>query len=79
MPENQEVLHLWQSIRTQWRAAGFGLVGLDYPAVRGEAEKIGINTDTCNWRKIQALERCELKIQSEGTGNGSKDSSKGDR
>jgi hypothetical protein len=60
MPENDEALELWLAVRTQWRAAGFGLVGLDYPAVERMAERLEIELSFCMLRKIQALERYSL-------------------
>lgn len=53
---NRDALDLWRAVRTQWRASGFGLIGLDYPAVRQEAEEMGIDFSVCNKGKIKALE-----------------------
>lgn len=53
-------MELWQHVCTQWRATGFGLLGLDYPAVRTEARHLGIHISYSLMRKLQALERFEL-------------------
>jgi len=57
MPENDDTWELWQSIATQWRAGGMGLVGLDYPAVALVAELLEIDFDSVMIKKIGAMER----------------------
>lgn len=52
-------------MQTQWRTTGFGLVGLDYQAVSQMAEQLKIPLTTCNFKKIQALERVVLNKQAE--------------
>lgn len=59
-PENEDAWDLWQAVNTQWRASGFGLVGLDYPAVWQTAEILEIEVTKPLFKKIQALERFEL-------------------
>ena len=54
---------LWLAVQTQWRAGGFGIVGLDYPALFQIAERMGIEVSVCTMKKIQALERGELEKQ----------------
>lgn len=57
---NRQAMDFWLHVRTQWRAGGFGLVGLDYPAIRGEARALGLVCSLGLMRKLQALERFEL-------------------
>lgn len=63
MPENMEVLELWQDVSTQWRGAGMTIIGLDYFEVRIRAKELDIELSECVWRKIRKLERMELKNQ----------------
>ncbi len=58
-PVNFEILELWQSIETQWRA-GYALIGLDYSEVRNEAKRLDIELSECEWRKIKVLEKWVL-------------------
>ncbi len=58
--ENLEAMELWRSVMTQWRAGGFGLIGLDYAAVQVVARLLGIELSVCTLAKIQALEAFEL-------------------
>lgn len=47
---------------TQWRAGGFGVIGLDYPAMEWTSQRLCPRVDV-DWRmlrKLQALERFEL-------------------
>ncbi len=60
MPENEEAWELWLEVRTQWRTAGFGVIGLDYTAVYREAERLEIDLSPCMMKKIKALESFEL-------------------
>lgn len=61
MPGNQEAWFLWMNAKTQWRAGGLGVVGLDLPAVRMVAGMLGIRWSLGLMRKVQALERHELE------------------
>ncbi len=61
MPENEEAFGLWLSVRTQWRAGGMGVIGLDYAEVRFWADYMGIDLSGSVWNKIQALERWQLR------------------
>jgi len=67
LPQNLEVLELWQDVSTQWRGAGMGIVGLDYREVRTRARKLDVELSECVWRKIRMLERIELKKQNKGS------------
>jgi hypothetical protein len=60
MPENEDVLELMLSVRTQWRGAAFGIIGLDYVALHNEANNLGIDRTPCLMGKIRALESLEL-------------------
>lgn len=60
LPINQDVWQVWVSVQTQWRAGGFGLIGLDYVAVEAEAERQEIELSRCDWLKLKALEHYEL-------------------
>lgn len=53
---NRDALDLWRAVLTQFRSSGFGVVGLDYVAVKQQAELMDIELDFCTMRKIQALE-----------------------
>ena len=50
-------------VQTQWRASGFGLVGLDYNAVLKMAELAEIPLTVPTLHKIQALEGAVLESQ----------------
>lgn len=65
MPENLEVIELWQDVSTQWRGAGMGIVGLDYGEVRIRAKELDIELSECVWSKVRMLERVELKMQNQ--------------
>jgi hypothetical protein len=52
-------------VQTQWRASGFGLIGLDYHAVFKMAEISDIPLTLPNMHKIQSLERAVLDRQAE--------------
>jgi len=69
LPENLEVLELWQDVSTQWRGSGLGVIGLDYREVRIRAGELDVERSECVWRKIRILERIELnKQRSEDSG-----------
>ena len=57
MKENRDAWDLWMPTQTQWRASGFGLVGLDYPVVFDMADRLGIKMNYPMLRKMQVLER----------------------
>jgi hypothetical protein len=65
MPGNLDVWDLWQSAATQWRASGFGLIGLDYPAVRFVAGLVGVTLNDAVLQKLQVLEGLTLMSQME--------------
>lgn len=60
IPENEDAVELMQAVHTQWRGAGFGVIGLDYITVYAESERIGIDLSPCLMNKIRALEYFEL-------------------
>ena len=66
MPENEEVLEFWLEIRTQWRVGISGPVGLDYPAVYAEAERLEVDLSGCLMKKIKALEQAAIKQKPRG-------------
>jgi hypothetical protein len=68
-PGNVEPWELWLACKTQWRAAGFGLIGLDLPAVKVVAHTLGIQWSASLLQKIQALERYELRQMKKDRGN----------
>jgi hypothetical protein len=75
---NMEAMGFWLHVQTQWRAGGFGPVGLDYPAVRGEARALGLYLNHGLMRKLQAMERHILKKNApEKDGNAIKGGNKG--
>ncbi len=61
MPQNSEVWLLWQKVNTQWRAGGFSIIGLDYPAVIQIAEIYNIDITIALIEKIRALEAFEIE------------------
>ena len=61
MTENTEAMQLWLSVRTQWRAGGMGVIGLDYAEVRRWARDLDIILSPGMWSKIRCLEFCALK------------------
>lgn len=63
LPENEEAFDLWMEVRTQFRGAGFSIIGLDYQAVRDEAEDMGLSFSGSLKRKIKALERHTVESQ----------------
>lgn len=65
MPGNAEAWTLWDFVSTQWRAGGFGVIGLDYGAVRRMARDLGIAWSIGMIRKMRALERTCLERASE--------------
>lgn len=71
-PENEEAFELWLSVRTQWRASGFGLVGLVYSEVRAAARRLDIDLSPCTDRKIRVLEAETLAMQAEAKKPGGK-------
>ena len=67
---NREAFILWMAVKTQWRSAGLGLIGLDYDAVEREAARQGVLLreksgafNRCLWKKIKVLEAYELERQ----------------
>ena len=61
LPENESTWRLWTAAQTQWRAAGWGLIGLDYPAVEQLGQWLGIDLRVPSvLRGIQALESAYL-------------------
>jgi hypothetical protein len=64
LPENLDAWDLWLSVQTQWRASGFGIIGLDYLALQQEADRLEIDLSICTMAKIRALEAYTLKQQS---------------
>lgn len=61
MEENNEALELYVSVRTQWRGAGMGIIGLDYVALHQAARRLEIDLSPCVMAKISALEAHELE------------------
>ena len=57
---------MWLHANTQWRAAGLGLIGLDYLAVKAVARDLGIEWTAGMWRKMLALERFETSREGAG-------------
>lgn len=70
-PENRDAMRLWLAAGTQWRSAGFGLVGLDYAALALVAGLLRppVDLDPHCFDKIQALERFELARAAKGKGS----------
>ena len=65
VPEAAEAWDLWTMVQTQWRASGFGLIGLDYPAVRLVAESVGILWTGDLLSQIRAMESKTMEWQNE--------------
>jgi len=64
LPENVDWWALWSAVQTQWRASGFGLIGLDYVAARCVAETMGLTWDEDALVMLSLLEAKELRAQS---------------
>jgi hypothetical protein len=61
MAENSEAWELWLTVQTQWRAGGFGILGLDYGCLMKMAGLLRIGLTPALLKKIQALEASTLK------------------
>ena len=66
-PTNRDVWSLWAASSTQWRASGFGVVGLDYLALDWVAARIGVKVTPLVFDRIRLLEGRELARQAEAT------------
>ena len=62
---NIDIWELWQAVATQWRASGFGLVGLDYPSVQLVACLLGVTLNDAALQRIQLLESWTLTKMAE--------------
>jgi hypothetical protein len=62
-PENTDAMQLWLAVRTQWRAGGMGVVGLDYAEVRRWARDLDMALSPGLWSKSRRLEYFELERQ----------------
>jgi len=62
---NADAWELWQAVQTQWRASGFGLIGLDYPAAFKVAETMGVKMTESVLDKLRQCEAVVLVAQSE--------------
>jgi hypothetical protein len=65
IPEASDAWDLWTMVQTQWRASGFGLIGLDYPAVRLVAEAMEIAWTGDLLSQIRAMESKTLEWENE--------------
>lgn len=54
------MLDLWRHVGTQWRGAGFGIIGLDWPAVLRIAALLDLRISRHDFLKLRALEDMEL-------------------
>lgn len=63
--ENEQALRLWGEIQTQWRATGFGVVGMDWPAAFAVARVLRVPVTERLFKKLRALERAELEHMAE--------------
>jgi hypothetical protein len=61
MEQNEEAWELWSEVKTQWRASGFSILGLAYPSLYLEAERLQIKLTPRTMRKIKALEAACLR------------------
>lgn len=59
--ENEVAYFLWRHLSTQWRVAAYGVIGLDYVAMRTEAAAMHIDITPAVLNKIKALELSELE------------------
>ena len=66
--ENEEALRLWGEIQTQWRATGFGVVGMDWPAAFAVARVLHVPVTERLFKKLRALERAELERLADAAG-----------
>lgn len=70
LAENVPVLELFARCCTQWRTSGFGVTGLDYPALYLVAQTLNVPVTRTLLDKIRRLERAELARMNERAGNG---------
>ena len=61
MEANEEAWELWSEVKTQWRSSGFSILGLDYPSLYLEADRLQIPLTPRMMRKIKALEAACLR------------------
>lgn len=74
LPENLDALELWLAVQTQWRASGFGIIGLDYSVLQREADRLEIELSICTMNKVKALEAYTLrKIHRNAEGDDKRD------
>jgi len=69
MDENRDAWDLYCAMQTQWRASGFGVIGLDYAQIWPVAELLEIDVTQDVFRKIRLLEAEELKKQTAAARN----------
>ncbi|MCP3943225.1 MAG: DUF1799 domain-containing protein [Desulfobacteraceae bacterium] len=63
---NFDAWAIWREIKTQWRAGGMGIIGLDYKEARQAARELGIKYSPRMRKKIQAMERTVLESVNTG-------------
>lgn len=66
--ENETALRVWDEIQTQWRATGFGVVGMDWPAAFVIARVLHVPMTDRLFKKLRALERLELERLADAAG-----------
>ena len=64
--ENMPVLRFWPNVCTQWRAGGFSVVGMDWPAVLQVADFLGVQLTRHDFAKLRHIESMELQRLSKG-------------
>lgn len=69
MPENREVIELWNYCATQWRVSMAGRIGLDYNVVFKMAKILGIEVIPGLIKKMQILEQMTLENDLKGANN----------
>ena len=66
MKVNEDAWHLWSLVQTQYRASGFGLIGLDYSTLFELADRFAFDLNPAMLEKIRALEMKVLEGQGKG-------------
>lgn len=71
------MVDLWLQVQTQWKSAGFGPMGMDWPGVRCVMDWLGIEATPELFRQLAELERDTLKAWTEEHGTGDSEQNTG--
>lgn len=67
-PENWQAFRLLCDIRTQWRGAGMGIIGLDYNVLYHKLDRMGLTPEQYDDLEadIQVMEQAAMAAMKEG-------------